>query len=339
MNQPGIPPDLLRRYLNDQCTADERQQVDAWYQRLDETVQAGQSSRFNKTALFDRIQADITEDASFGQARVRPLWQQPVWQYAAAGVAAILILVSGFLFLSKPGKPLPVASLRVDRAAPLTYANRTRKIQRQALPDGSVVWLNPGATLTLAATFRQQVRAVQFQGEAFFEVAKDAAHPFVIRSGNMTTRVLGTSFNVNAPHNGAQYKVSVVTGRVSVSTTTPGGQRKTVLLTPRQQATYQLTTSGLAKNEILSKPTEKESWQPISLAFDDATLTEAARQLEKAFGVQIVLVNPDLANCRLTVDFNQQRLPEILDLIDKLLGTEYSLSNERIMLTGPGCAN
>ena len=337
MNQPELPPDLLRRYLAGTCTPTERRQVDAWYRKLGKSGWAGALKSFNQQALFERIRADITDDETFGRATVQPLWSRSIWGYVATGVAAVAMLVLGFLVWPRtastpvsrltPAKPMPVA----------VYHNTGQQVLRQRLPDGTVVWLNPGAELTLSTTFRQHVREVQFRGEAFFDVAKDAAYPFVIRSGRMTTQVLGTSFNVKALQHSNQYEVSVVTGRVSVSAAGLGGKPKTVVLKPQQQATYQLATHALAMSNVAPKATEKQSWQPVSLTFEDATLAETARTLERAFAIQITLDNPDLADCRLTVDFTRQRLPEILEVIDKLLGTEYTLIDNKIPLTGRGC--
>lgn len=81
------------------------------------------------------------------------------------------------------------------------------------LPDGSKVWLNAGAELSYPTRFGKR-REVRLKGEAYFQVAPDAAHPFVVTTGNIATRVVGTEFNIDA--RGASPRITLVSGRVDV---------------------------------------------------------------------------------------------------------------------------
>lgn len=335
MEPPGLPPDLLKRYLAGQCSEAERQRVDAWYEALDRP--APQPLAFDERRGFERLRASLSDDSDFGKRPVRPLWQRP-WAYLTA-TAAAAVLVGGLLFWPQSNDSSLETVAKRTGSTPVAYQNSTQKISRRTLPDGSVVWLKPGARLAYAPSANGSQREVTFSGEAFFEVARDPAHPFVIRSGRMTTQVLGTSFNVKAVPNAVRYEVTVRTGRVAVRTAATDGRMKTVLLTPRQRAVFHLPSSQLAKTTVPSRLTDQESWQPVSLAFDDATLDEVARQLEQRFDVRIRLANPALRHCRLTVDLTQQSLPEILDIVTKLLGTDYAWQDGTVTLKGSGCEN
>ncbi len=333
MEQPGLPPDLLRRYLADRCTEAERQRVDAWYETLDHP--APQPLAFDERRSFERLRASLSDDPDFGKTPVRPLWQRP-WAYLTA-TAAAAVLVSGLLFWPRiEGEPSE-AIAKTTPSTSVAYQNSTQKITRRRLPDGSVVWLKPGARLAYAPSTNGSQREVQFSGEAFFDVARDPAHPFVIRSGRMTTQVLGTSFNVKALPNAARYEVAVLTGRVAVRSPAADGRMNTVLLAPRQRAVFDVPSRQLLKAAVPNRPTDQESWQPVSLAFDDATLDDVARQLEQRFDVRIRLANPALRHCRLKVDLTQQSLPEILDIVTKLLGTDYVWEEGTVTLVGNGC--
>ncbi len=81
------------------------------------------------------------------------------------------------------------------------------------LPDGSKVWLNAGAELSYPTRFGKR-REVRLKGEAYFQVAPDAAHPFVVTTGNIATRVVGTEFNIDAT--GDSPRITLVSGRVDV---------------------------------------------------------------------------------------------------------------------------
>ena len=85
------------------------------------------------------------------------------------------------------------------------------------LPDGTQVWLSPSTLVEYPSVFEGAARKVKLSGEAFFEVAHDASHPFIITSDNIQTKVLGTSFNIQAYHNQKKIAVMVVTGKVKIS--------------------------------------------------------------------------------------------------------------------------
>src|SRR5690606_2771304 len=84
------------------------------------------------------------------------------------------------------------------------------------LPDGTLVKLNSGSRIHYPEVFQDSLRLVEFEGEAFFEVAKDVTKPFVIRSGNINTMVLGTSFNLKSATVAESFELAVVTGSVKV---------------------------------------------------------------------------------------------------------------------------
>ncbi len=77
------------------------------------------------------------------------------------------------------------------------------------LADGSHVWINSGSSLTYNEGFNRKERNVYLEGEAYFEVAKDAERPFIVRTGEMDIQALGTAFNVNA-YNDERYVSSVL---------------------------------------------------------------------------------------------------------------------------------
>ncbi len=281
------------------------------------------------------IQEQIQQvDVTTAPTVIRPLWHRQ-WGWAAAAASVLLIL--GIGLWPRLTAPDRINKTAVQFSASLNIINQTKQVLAQRLPDGTVVWMTPGAQLTYPRQFATRSRTVQFTGEGFFEVTKDAARPFIIHSGQLKTQVLGTSFNVKANAGSDTYAVSVVTGKVSVSAPMKNGTLKTVLLQPQQRAVFELNTQQLATTSVPVKATKQEVWQPASLSFDDATLDEVAKRLAHTFNADVTLANPALANCRLTVDFNQQRLAEILEQINKLLNTQYSLNGSRVVLTGEGC--
>ena len=327
----SIPPaDLLQRYITNTCTEEERRAVDAWYQQLDH--EEATLYAFDEQALRDRIRTSIGEQTPDSGRPAVPLRR---WWLLAGGVAASILVVLGLVYLFRSEKP---AGTQVAGVLPwVEYTNTKKKIELYTLPDQSKVWLHPQASLSYSPSLATDtLREVRFAGEGFFDVARDTLHPFVLYSGKLKTQVLGTSFNVKAYENKAVYHVSVVTGSVAVST--PASEKNEMLvLKPNQEAAYQNSTSSLRLTTHDEKQVKKETWQPVSLVFDDAPMAEVVARLQKTFRVRISLSNEALGRCRLKVDFNRQRLPEILEMIDTLLGTTYEMEGENIRISGEGC--
>lgn len=96
------------------------------------------------------------------------------------------------------------------------YAELGRR-EQVTLPDGSKVWLNSGSTLIYPSTFAMAERGVYLNGEGFFEVTKDAEHPFVVNTRFLKMRVLGTTFNISAYPDDKQVKTTLETGALKVS--------------------------------------------------------------------------------------------------------------------------
>ncbi|GAB2787301.1 FecR domain-containing protein [Rhabdobacter roseus] len=330
MDQQPLPPDLLRKYLTGQCSEEERRRVDAWYQSLDRENEAPSYS-FDEANLLERIRGDIRQKETH-QGRVL----SRRWLYASVAAAAVVVMALLYLPQYAPARR---SELAAEVPRDIQFRNGQKKIVRYYLPDSSQVWLNPGAQLTHPSTFAQAgTREVHFRGEGFFDVRRNEAQPFVIYSGKLKTEVLGTSFNVKANEDEPTYQVSVVTGSVAVSSTEARPRAESLVLKPNQQATFQSQTSQFTLSEVHEKASGKEHWQPVSLAFEDTPLTEVVARLQRTFKVKIELANARLGTCRLTIDLTHQRLPEILEMINTIVGTTYEMDAQRIVLSGEGCA-
>ena len=124
---------------------------------------------------------------------------------------------------------------------------------------------------------------VRLVGEAYFEVAKDASRPFIVEANGVRTRVLGTSFNIQAYDDESDVRTALVTGRVQVSL--PGGT-KAVDLTPGREAVWVKGSSGLSVHAVdVAKVT---AWRSGQFLFDEESLDVVARMLSRWYGVQFV---------------------------------------------------
>lgn len=153
---------------------------------------------------------------------------------------------------------------------------------QMVLPDGSKVWLNAASSIHYPTMFIGDERLVEITGEAYFEVAHNAARPFKVKVNNATTiEVLGTHFNINAYSNEETVNTTLLEGAVRVL----GTKGKTVLA-PGQQA----RTSGDGNSRVISSVnTDKVvAWKNGVFDFEDASLEEVMRQLERWYDIEVV---------------------------------------------------
>lgn len=149
------------------------------------------------------------------------------------------------------------------------------------LTDGSHVWLNAGSSITYPLTFSGDTRKVDITGEAYFEVAHNAAMPFVAEKGDMRVQVLGTHFNVNTYEDEDLIRVSLLEGSVKVS----AAEKSNVIIRPGQQARVDAD-----KNITVSVPDLQEvmAWKNGKFQFGEgADIRSVMRQISRWYDVDV----------------------------------------------------
>lgn len=206
------------------------------------------------------------------------------------------------------------------------------------LADGTQVRLNSESKLSFPDQFDADRRVVRLEGEAFFDVVRDVRRPFIIVSGELTTTVLGTSFNIEAFRE-EDIKVTVATGKVRVqsSVTNKDGKLSEVILTPNQQLHYSLTDSEMEVKEVdLSKYL---AWKEGIIRFEKTSLNEAVKVLERWYGVEISLSNDQLGSCVIrNGKYEDENLYNILKSFEYFLDIHFEVLNaKQIRISGNGC--
>ncbi len=340
MYKKRITHDILERYLQGNCTPDEKALVEDWYLQLDRHFDSNQQKVpiFDKEIIFDKIKSELgiaEVDSSMHEKK-----SAKIIKYSLSVAASVLVIaIAGYsLLFSKESVQSTKQIASNQLAETKVFENSTASIIKVTLPDGSSVWLNPRSVLKYSKLPEALNREIDFSGEAFFDVARDVNHPFVIHSGLMTTTVLGTSFNVMAIPNSKKFKVSVVSGSVKVSVNDAKEAIKTVLLKPNEQASFLMNSKELTYAAISPTELKANFWKPVTLNFEDADMAQIAAELEKAFKITVVFEKPTISKCKLKVDFENQKLPEILSFIEKLLDVKCHLNDQNILnIIGTGC--
>jgi ferric-dicitrate binding protein FerR (iron transport regulator) len=171
------------------------------------------------------------------------------------------------------------------------------------------------------------------KGEALFEVSKDPSHPFVINCGNATLKVLGTSFSLRA--SGDSIELSVLTGKVNISRNT---DKTSIDVLPNEKVIYplhgELEKVSLDAREVASIASGTE----YRLQFNNVSLVDIARQLEKKFDTKISIESSRAGSCSATVDLTDQSLQHSLEMITEILDVEFRREGQVIIISGQGCS-
>ncbi|UOR03649.1 FecR domain-containing protein [Hymenobacter aerilatus] len=290
-------PSRLQRYLRSRLTSQQaEQQREQWLDALvaatpdDDALINPEAEAARRARILAGIQAR-TQPA----ARVFPLW--PALRVAAVLVPLLLLGAGWWLCRSAPDE--------------LRYATGVGEQREVVLPDSSHVWLRPRSELTCATRFGA-VRDVQLRGEAFFAVTKRPEQPFVVRTGKVAVKVLGTSFLVKAYPQLPATTVLVRTGRVQVA------RQNTVLgvLHPHDQLVYNSTNQQrtVTHNEYTDAlPTSQ------LLTFAQASLPEILLLLENYYPVQFQ-VQPEVPAVALSGTLDSKlSADQITDVLNVLL--------------------
>ncbi|NII25943.1 DUF4974 domain-containing protein [Pseudoflavitalea sp. X16] len=192
------------------------------------------------------------------------------------------------------------------------------------LSDGTEVWLNAETRLRFPFRFALASREVYVEGEAYFKVAKDARHPFIVHTPLTQVKVTGTAFNVNT-YQAGNVTTSLVEGKV----TTQSKDGKNAALEPGMEAGYTtgkgFTTGSFDEEEVLS-------WINGLYYFHNMPVTELARVASRCYGVKIILDKDKFAGKSITGVMDKNKLINFLNDLQAVANTTYSFSGNELYL-------
>jgi ferric-dicitrate binding protein FerR (iron transport regulator) len=332
--------EMIPRCLAGEATPEEVQALREWRQQHPDHEQLYQETalvwhskptvqpQFGSQAAFQKLTTRLQREAPLSVASA-PQRRSIGWRLGMAAALALVLISSGVLyFLRQPPQAVPqMAWIRKQ-----TQAKQRLKL---TLPDGSRVWLNANSRLEYPETFAKTTREVNLVGEAYFEVAHRPTQPFLVRAGAggqaPTVRVLGTKFNLNTTNDVGQVETVLAEGQVAFEV--PGQAANP--LAPNELLAFDPQTQQMKKRQV--DVVEYTGWKDGNLVFRDEAMRRVLRRLERFYGVNIEVQNPTLLRCRITANFNNQPLPQVLDYLKILTQVEYQIANEQVKLRGGKC--
>ena len=307
-----------------------------------------QEQSSNGEMMFRQIKSriGIAEDLEVGEVKVKRLQRIPIFWRSVAAVLLIGICFSVFYY-QYALKTKPAANLEVTKTP-------SRSKSKIYLTDGSVVTLNSETVLRYPGSFDGPTREVYLNGEAFFNVAKDHKHPFIVHAGKMSIRVLGTAFNVKSYSSESQSETTLIRGAIEVTLADRPSDR--IILKPNEKLILNSTTIqkhvannhsiALAHDSVLSNyaltnlthfkindtTIVETSWVNNKLVFKDEVFNDLANQMERWYGVKIKFKNESVKDYRFTGIFEKEGLTEALNALKMIEPFNYKYKSDAIYI-------
>ena len=325
---------LIMSYLDGQCSAEEAHELLLWVAESEENrlyfnALKDQYEVWNLTdftmpeldeadveAALDAVNAkiDAVEETETETKVVQMPWLRRNYKYVSGVAAAFLIaLFVGFL-------------VRNSFNSTVTYAYNGQNESAFILPDNTSVSFNSEGSLSYSKHFGESDRSVDFEGVAYFDVAKDENLPFVLHCNNMDVEVLGTSFLLNAEKNAERCTLDLYTGKVKMTAFDKKGNILSVVeINPGERGVWDATANEL-KAMSYSEVKEDELLTEHVLVFNNEKLSKIVEALEYIYKVEIDL-GESCASKKLTARFSDdESIDEVLETI--ALVSEVTITKE-----------
>ncbi|MDR0542562.1 MAG: FecR domain-containing protein [Dysgonamonadaceae bacterium] len=317
---------LLIRFLANDCSPEELQQIDRWIA----------SNEANSQWLFEMEQTWMLKDrlcfseqqkikqaynrfasrkvnAVTPRSNIRPLL---AWSKYAAAVIVIVLLS---LNLYKIGQNEADTAMNVIEVPKGERVNIT-------LSDGTQIWLNAESKLTYPSRFASKNREIRMEGEAYFKVAKNKQKPFIIKNSLFDLQVTGTEFNVQA-YSGENAEISLKTGEVIVNAT---NSCEKITMKPNDQVLYTTDGKTIRKQSDMSAI---DSWTRDAIFLMEKPLSDIVKTLERKYNVSILLTDQSLSKVRFTCRTKPgTSIAEVLNLLKETRQINYEFNNNSLII-------
>lgn len=310
---------IIENYLAGEATEDEIKQLFEWVEadsgNRDILIQYKKA--FALLASGDENTSEAWTQFILPHLKVRETRQL---FYRISQIAALFVFVFGLgmlvyhMFLV-PSRESPLYSAGIQVDVPLgQMANIT-------LPDGTTVMLNSGTSLEYGNSFELGQREVSLKGEAFFKVAADPDHPFIVNTTTLGFKVYGTSFNIEAYPGDTKISTTLVTGSLGVLG--KGGDELTQL-SPGENFFFDRQNNKMVKSKVNTGM--YTSWRDGIIIFRNEKLKDIAKKMERWYNLEIVIQREALAEESYYGSIMRNKpVDQILEVLKLTSSIEYTI--------------
>lgn len=292
----------------------------------------------NQQKIWEQIQDTLHQPT---QTPVVSRFSWKKWGALAASIALLLGL--SFYYYTQRHSQITYEDLvaTADTHNLIEQVNSSDHTMKIALEDGSFVTLDAHSKISYPAHFEPSKREVFLSGAGFFDIQKNPKRPFYVYANEVVTKVLGTSFRVQAFAYDKQVYVKVKTGKVAVfkqnQANLNDAEAKGLIVLPNQQAIFSREQATLNKRLV---ETPLPLHLPVTLAkrrIEDMPVSQVFALMEQLYGVKIIYNEESLSSCIITTTFAQESLYDKLDVICQTIGAKYKEIDAQIIVESEGC--
>lgn len=334
MKQTPFSKEKIARFFESSLSETEHAEVLLWFSSLTKDDQLEfMEQHFAAIEIGKNHHQPATGFSQLEERILRKKQQKKEAGYWVLKIAAATLpFIAGYLLFTHPAalkkvSPALNAAVQVKTVHINNLLNTTEEIQ---LPDASIVSLYPGAVLDYPEGLNGKKREITLSGKAFFKVKHDERRPFTVKTGAITTVVLGTSFWVDAAKNARTISVKVKTGKVGVIY----GTAPAIFLLPSEKAIFN-TLSGLlakVKQPVIKQPVPARTDVPAALVFNETPLKQVIQALSENLKIRITLqdgVNTDLP---VSLNTKNKTIAEIMQQIKLQIPIDYEITDNAVTI-------
>lgn len=328
-------------YINGRCSNSDAEAVRKWAEENPEN-KAYLQSLMSVMAIGSSKTATEEEYSAFMKL-VRKRKYSSYRKFAAIAAIAVFLLSLGanIIFMTSRDKQLqaePYAHY-LDNQLPLDSLTQVISVARGArssvtLPDGSKVWLNSDSKLTFPLAFASDKRSVELSGEAYFDVVSNEECPMLISlKDDYMIEVKGTEFNVRSYEDEEGTQTVLYSGVINLfkKNTEKQTVNKVYNMKPKEICTVE-EESITVQHSTEDKLAKISSWKEGNIYFDDTSLGEVLKRIERHHGVNITVSDPSILNYSITAHFEDESAVQIMDMLRYCAPIDYKVKGDNFTL-------
>jgi transmembrane sensor len=345
---------LVVKFLKGHCEGHEIENLTEWvrsdpenarlYDEICDIWNASSKGRFDSLDALNRVKKRITGN----QPEKNTLPKYALFRVAAV---IVLVLVSGVLAYMIASKARGTPS---DTITEITVPMGSKS--KILLPDGTKVILNSGSLIRYSNRFNMEVRELTMEGEAYFDVVHNPRKPFIVRTTDITIKVLGTIFNIKAYPTEGSVETTLISGSLIVEKQLENNKTEETRLLPNQRATYIRKHGTVFLNDtdhesmkrenvkniehikgkvLLAQKVETDiftSWKDNRLVFRNEAFQSLVVRLERWYGVKINILDDDLNKFHFNGTIENETIQDVLQFINYTIPIDYTIDHNQITI-------
>lgn len=250
------------------------------------------------------------------------------WQFFKKIAAVFLLIMLGTAAWLEFDYKEAVPPVKIDQVKYVVKKNPRGQRSIIELQDGSKVYLNAESEISYIDGFQETSREIKLKGEAYFEVASDPAKPFIVEAEGITTKAIGTSFNIKAYEENNNITISLTSGKVVVGNLWNGNkEEEQLILNPGDKASY-TASNGLVKEKL--DYNKDIAWKEGVLFFNNAEFEEVMQRLERWYDVKIIVSGKPLKDWHYDGSFKNASLERVMERLAYVQDFKFELKGKNL---------